>query len=150
MDKNKLIHFIALSLFFAFVIILNVIFLINNYGIEGKVIINKKYYEIIYFSSDDRVIINDKKISLNLKNGNMKSSFKIYNIGNTNATVDGHIIDNINTNLNTDDIKFDLSFDKGSIINKGETREIFIEVLCDECTIVEDNYINFDIKYIFK
>ena len=150
MDKNKIVYFLMLIIFMVFVIILNVVFFIRYSNTKGNVEITKKYYKITYISDNDNVFVDDDKVIINLSNENMTTSFNMYNIGNEKATIDSYIIDNFSSNLSKDKVSIKVSIDKDDTINGGENISNKVEVICNNCSFKENDYVKFNLKYFFK
>lgn len=150
MKKNKMIYYLILIIFMVTIIIFNATFFIRYSTSNGKVNIIKKYYEIVNLTDHDNVYIHDDRVSVSLKDGEMKTSYIMYNIGNKNAIIDNYVIENINTNLDKNNIKINVSLKENDIVNGRENVINIIEAFCDKCSFKENDYVNFDIKYFFK
>lgn len=149
MNKNKIIYYLMLSAFLVIVIILNIIFFIRNSNNYGNLNIIKKYSEIKFIPNDENVAINNDLISIKLSK-NMNTSFNIYNIGNKGVYVNKVIVDGINSSVKKEDIIIKTSIKEGDFIKGGEILENKITISCNKCDFKENDYINFNMKYIFE
>jgi predicted transport protein len=129
---------------------------------NGTGTIKTKYYDIFFsnpiidFDSKMEVKVNNekKKISLNIPDLNEfkePNSFLIdvKNIGNLDAYVDNMFLNNIKSNIETENINIDISLVKDEIIKGSESKRLIITIKYKEQEIEETPYLNIDINYKF-
>ena len=150
MDKNKLVYMFLLIGFVVFILILDVSFYIKNSNINGKLSINRKFYEINYISDNNNIRNNKSTLNI-ISNGIDKVYFDIYNSGNENAYLSEYSIYGITTTLeNEEDLVIDTSLKKNDVIKGGQTKRVYVNISCDECNFDDNTVIDFKLKYLFK
>ncbi len=150
MDKNKLVYMFLLIGFVVFILILDVSFYIKNSNINGKLSINRKFYEINYISDNNNIRNNKNTLNI-ISNGIDKVYFDIYNSGNENAYLSEYSIYGITTTLeNEEDLVIDTSLKKNDVIKGGQTKRVYVNISCDECNFDDNTVIDFKLKYLFK
>ena len=150
MDRNKIIYLFLLIGFVVFILILDVSFYIKNSNINGKLSINRKFYEINYISDNNNIRNNKNTLNI-ISNGIDKVYFDIYNSGNENAYLSEYSIYGITTTLeNEEDLVIDTSLKKNDVIKGGQTKRVYVNISCDECNFDDNTVIDFKLKYLFK
>ena len=150
MDKNKLVYMFLLIGFVVFILILDGSFYIKNSNINGKLSINRKFYEINYISDNNNIRNNKNTLNI-ISNGIDKVYFDIYNSGNENAYLSEYSIYGITTTLeNEEDLVIDTSLKKNDVIKGGQTKRVYVNISCDECNFDDNTVIDFKLKYLFK
>ena len=150
MDRNKIIYLFLLIGFVVFILILDVSFYIKNSNINGKLSINRKFYEINYISDNNNIRNNKNTLNI-ISNGIDKVYFDIYNSGNENSYLSEYSIYGITTTLeNEEDLVIDTSLKKNDVIKGGQTKRVHVNISCDECNFDDNTVIDFKLKYLFK
>ena len=150
MDRNKIVYLFLLIGFVVFILILDVSFYIKNSNINGKLSINRKFYEINYISDNNNIRNNKNTLNI-ISNGIDKVYFDIYNSGNENAYLSEYSIYGITTTLeNEEDLVIDTSLKKNDVIKGGQTKRVYVNISCDECNFDDNTVIDFKLKYLFK
>ncbi len=150
MDRNKIVYLFLLIGFVVFILTLDISFYNKNSNIDGKLSINRKFYEINYFSDNNNIRNNKNTLNI-ISNGKDKIYFDIYNSGNENAYLREYSIYGITTTLeNEEDLVIDTSLKKNDVIKGGQTKRVYVNIICDNCTIDDNTIIDFKLKYVFK
>ena len=154
-------YIIIIILFIILVVSITFSYLSIHYMEKGTVDIIKKYYDIVF---DNVIIDNDSNVTikvdsdkdlihvrvpdLNSKNKKVSFSLDVKNIGNVDAFVDGFSVSNVDSNIDPNNIKLDMSLLKDDIIKGGEYKKLIVNINYNG----KDNnkvYYNFNINYNF-
>lgn len=163
--KGKLVYVMSFLLIVTLFVCLTITYFVvekNNTGISE---ISNEYFDIIFsdpiidFNTNMSVSVDKEKdvIKINIPDLTefiKSNSFSIEakNIGNVDAYVDKFFVNNMDTNIETDDFNIDISLIEDEIIKGSETEKIIITLTYygKDISTIEDSYISFDINYLFK
>jgi hypothetical protein len=163
--KGKFIYVMSFLLIVTLFVCLTITYFVvekNNTGISE---ISNEYFDIIFsdpiidFNTNMSVSVDKEKdvIKINIPDLTefiKSNSFSIEakNIGNVDAYVDKFFVNNMDTNIETDDFNIDISLIEDEIIKGSETEKIIITLTYygKDISTIEDSYISFDINYLFK
>ena len=148
MNKDKKVYILLVISFILFVSVFIVTFILKYSNLKGNINIKRKYYEIVYKSNNENVIINNDIINIKYSK-DKELFFDIYNVGNIDANVNSVSIDNINTDLNKDNLNIILNSNTNDFIKGGNVKRVYVKAEYDG-EITEKNYLNFNIKYVFN
>lgn len=163
--KGKLVYVMSFLLIVTLFVCLTITYFVvekNNTGISE---ISNEYFDIIFsdpiidFNTNMSVSVDKEKDVININIPDLtefikSNSFSIEakNIGNVDAYVDKFFVNNMDTNIETDDFNIDISLIEDEIIKGSETEKIIITLTYygKDISTIEDSYISFDINYLFK
>lgn len=160
--KDKTKYTILIFSFVMLVCVATITHLFIYYEKDGNVLVNKKYYDIVYsnlnidYDTSMSVKINENndtiKVSIpNLNEFKKSESFSldVKNIGNIDASISEANIMNIDTNVPKSKVNVDISLLESNVIKGSESKKLNVTITYLGDNTIENPYFNFVIKYVF-
>lgn len=160
--KDKTKYTILIFAFVMLVCVVTITHLFIHYEKDGSVLVNKKYYDIVYsnlnidYDTSMSVKTNEDNdtIKVNIPNLNefKKSesfSLDVKNIGNIDASISEANIMNIDTNVPKSKVKVDVSLLESNVIKGSESKKLNVTITYLGDNTILNPYYNFVIKYVF-
>ena len=160
--KGKLKYLVLLFMVMLCAVLATLTYLSITNEEKGKVNYNDKYYNIIFgdvFTYDEttmsvKVNHDNHEIVVKIPNiveFNEEKAFEVNltNIGNIDSKVNKLSVMNVMSDLNIEDVSYDISLKEGGIIKAGDNSVITIKIKNNN-TKVSGGYFNFVVKYKFN
>lgn len=158
MKDNKIGYSLIVILIIFLIFSLTIINLKLKKEVNGSLICDQNYYDIIFSNVDvnDNAEIKIKDNIINVYIDNIKENNKISflidinNIGNLNAVVDSVYIDNIISKIPKNDVIINTSIEKDEIIMGGQAKKLLVEIEYIGNNELDNYNYKFDLNYLFK
>ena len=161
--KDEIKYSALILVFILFIFTITITFLEVNLRERGSSDIRNNYYDInmlnatidfettskIKLDNDTgniKILVNDLKEYVN---GN-SFSLELYNIGNIDAEINEILATYIDTNVDIDKVKVELSLNKGTIIKASEKKMLKIMIKYNEDKPSIEDFYNFNVQITYK
>lgn len=155
--KKSIKYILFIVVFIVFVVSITISTLFTKYSDQGKFIVSRKNFNIVF----SNIIVNNDNVKVKVDN-NTKSihievleldseeiSIDIKNIANIDGIIKNYSITNVDTNVNNkEDIDINVSLPNDVIIKSGESKKLNINIKNN--TKSKEIYYKFNINYLIE
>lgn len=160
--KDKTKYTILIFAFILLVCVVTITHLFIYYEKDGTVLVNKKYYDIVYsnlnidYDTSMNVKINENSDTIKVSIPNLNEfkntqsfSLDVKNIGNVDVSIAEENIMNVFTNVDKSKVRVDVSLLESNIIRGSESQKLHVNITYLGDNVDDIPYYNFVIKYVF-